>query len=38
MLQPGDWMEIEWNGMGRPLRNPLAKDSQKQALVKPGVL
>jgi hypothetical protein len=37
-LQPGDSMEIEWTGMGRPLHNPLEKDPQKQALVKPGVL
>lgn len=37
-LQPGDRMEIEWNGMGRPLCNPLETVSQKQTLIKPGVL
>jgi len=37
-LQPGDVMQIEWNGMGRPLLNPLIKDPQEQTLVKPAVL
>jgi hypothetical protein len=37
-LNPGDWMEVEWNGMGRPLRNPLEKDAHTQSLVTPGVL
>ncbi|HEY1215056.1 MAG TPA: AraD1 family protein, partial [Bryobacteraceae bacterium] len=37
-LQPGDVMEIEWNGMGRALRNPLEKNPQTETLVKPGVL
>ena len=37
-LQPEDVMEIEWNGMGRPLRNPLKKHHQPQTLVKPDVL
>lgn len=37
-LQPGDVMEIDWQGMGRPLRNPLNKPAQAPALVKPAVL
>jgi hypothetical protein len=37
-LQDGDIMEIEWTGMGRPLRNPLTQSKQTQTLVKPGVL
>jgi len=37
-LQPGDVMEIEWKGMGRPLRNPLEKHPQPQTLIKPGAL
>jgi hypothetical protein len=37
-LQPGDNMEVQWNGMGRPLRNPLKRHPQPQQLVKPAVL
>jgi hypothetical protein len=37
-LEAGDEMEIEWRGMGRPLRNPLKKDATSQSPIKPGVL
>lgn len=33
-LLDGDVMEISWEGMGRPLRNPLKQMRQKQTLVK----
>ena len=33
-LLDGDIMEIGWEGMGRPLRNPLKQVRQKQTLVK----
>jgi len=33
-LLDGDVMEISWEGMGRPLRNPLRQIRQKQSLVK----
>jgi hypothetical protein len=37
-LGNGDLMEIEWAGMGRPLRNPLEKDAGTVKMVKPGIL
>ena len=32
-LQPGDTMQIEWTGMGRPLQNPLLITGEEPALT-----
>jgi len=37
-LQDGDIMEIRWEGMGRPLRNPLKKMPQKETLTTVAIL
>lgn len=37
-LQVGDVMEVAWNGMGRPLRNPLTIATEKETLVRVKVL
>ena len=32
-LQDGDWMQVEWGGYGRPLRNPLQMNPRSDRLV-----
>jgi hypothetical protein len=32
-LQDGDWMEVNWEGLGRALRNPIKIASEKEVLV-----
>ncbi|HET8547095.1 MAG TPA: GguC protein, partial [Bryobacteraceae bacterium] len=33
VLQDGDVVQVEWQGLGRPLRNPVRVDRTPQALI-----
>ena len=33
-LRDGDWMHVEWEGFGRPLRNPIRFEAQDTKLFK----